>query len=222
LINLGLVALFQGQYPEANASLEKALDQAHQIGDGKGETEALIYLSLLRHQQGNNAFAREHAEEALRFAEQAGDLRSKGHALTHLGHALLGLQRAADAEQAYTEPLALRRELGEAHRAVETLAGLARSALARDQLQRAADHVDEILAYLEKASLDGTDEPIRVLLTCHKVLKAQGDERERKSLATAQELFEKRAARIEDPQLHRSYAKNIPSHVELTTTLRQA
>jgi len=222
LINLGLTALYQGQYGDADPYLEKALEQARQIGDGKGETEALIYLSLLRHQRGDDTAARTHAEQALRLAEQAGDLRSKGHALTHLGHALLGLRRAAEAEQAYTKALALRRELGEAHRAVETLAGLARSALAQDELRHATDCVEEILTYLKTASLDGTDEPIRILLTCHKVLEAQGDGRGTQVLAAAKELFENHAAHIQDPELRRSYAKNIPSHVELADTVRRA
>lgn len=156
------------------------------------------------------------------MAEDAGDLRSEGHGLTHLGHALLALGLSAEAEQAYSKALALRRELGEAHRAVETLAGLARAALAQDKLRQATEDVEEILTYLETGSLDGNDEPIRILLTCHRVLEAQGDERAHAILATAQNLFEKQAGRIQDPQLRRSYAEDIPSHAELTSILRRA
>ena len=116
--------------------------------------------------------------------------------------------------------LALRRELGKDHLALESLAGLARLALATGDLARALAHVEEILAALETHTLDGTDEPLRVYLTCVQVLAANDDPRAPAVLDAAHTLLQTRAARIHDDSLRQTFLHDVPEHRELLERYR--
>jgi hypothetical protein len=54
--------------------------------------------------------------------------------------------------------------------------------------------VEEILGLMESHTLEGTEEPIRVYLTCYRVLMANQDPRAKELLNTAFRLVEERAA----------------------------
>jgi hypothetical protein len=71
------------------------------------------------------------------------------------------------------------------------------------------------MSHLETGSLDGTYEPMRVYLTCYRVLEASKDPRAAEVLATAHSLLQERAAKIEDEEMRRSFLENVPAHREL-------
>ena len=134
-----------------------------------------------------------------------------------LGHALLGLGRLEGAAEAYQNSVALRRELGRPNLAMESLAGLARVALAQGDLARAQAHAEEILSHLETGTLHGAISPFQVYLTCYRVLKAGQDTRAQEILATAYGLLQERAARITDEELRRSFLENVATHREIVS-----
>ena len=215
LINLGIVSLYQGDYAGGKVHQEHSLRISRETGDRRGEVEALVYLSLLCHHLGDNEAARQYSQEALSIAQDIGDRRNQSHALTHLGHALAGLGRPVEAGAAYRQALALRRESGERHRAMETLAGLARVSLAQGDLPQALSQVEEILSFLETGTLDGTDEPFQVYLTCYRVLRANQDGRAAPILTTAYRLLQERATRISAADMRRLFLENVAAHREL-------
>jgi hypothetical protein len=92
------------------------------------------------------------------------------------------------------------------------LAGLARVSLAEGNLAEAQAQVEEILAYLDTGSLEGTDEPLRIYLTCYDVLKAGRKPRAQEVLARAYDLLQQWANRIADEDLRRSLLKNVRVH----------
>jgi hypothetical protein len=95
-----------------------------------------------------------------------------------LGHALAGQARWLDADAAYQAALAIQHELGELDRAAEPHAGLSRVALKNGDLAVARTHADAILAVLESGdTLNNTDQPLRIYLTCYQVLAATRDQR---------------------------------------------
>jgi predicted ATPase len=220
LINMGIISLYVGSHDEAKRHLQEALTLSREIGDRRGETEALIYLSLLAHHLGDDKVARTHGEQALRLAKKSRDLRNRGHALTHLGHALAGLGHMQEAAEAYEEAIELRRQSGEHHRAAESLAGLARVSLALGRPAEALSHVEEILGYLDMNTLDGTDEPFRIYLSCFRVLEANDDDRAQNVLLRARKLFDERLRNIEKPKLRRSFIEHVPSHSKLAREWR--
>jgi class 3 adenylate cyclase/predicted ATPase len=220
--DLGAISLYQGDYAQARDYLEQALHRYREIGDRLGETLMLAYLGFLLHQVGDNAAGREHSQQALELAQEIGDRHSQGYALTFLGHALSAEGSQAAAADAYQQALELRQAASQPHLAMEPLAGLARVALAGDDLAQARQYVDEILAYLQEGTLEGTDEPIQVYLTCYRVLQCAGaTARAHELLATAHELLQERAAKIRDPQMQQSFLENIATHCELLREIQR-
>jgi Asp-tRNA(Asn)/Glu-tRNA(Gln) amidotransferase C subunit len=98
---------------------------------------------------------------------------------------------------------------------VESIAGLACVRLAQGQVDAALAHAEEILDYLEENTLDGAIEPLRVHVTCHRVLRAQEDPRADELLARAHALLQQRAATITDAALRQSFLQNVPAHQEI-------
>jgi tetratricopeptide (TPR) repeat protein len=215
LSNLGEIARSLGDYATAKGCYEQRLHICREIGDRRGENIALANLSLISHTGGNNEAAQEYALQMLDIARQIGHRSHQGYALNNLGHALAGLNRLAEAADAYRQAVALRHELGEHFLDIESLAGLARVCLAEGKLAEAQAHVDEILSYLKTRTLDGTDEPMRVYLTCYQVLKANQDPRASELLTTTYDLLQERAGAIMEEELRRSFLRNVNAHREI-------
>jgi DNA-binding SARP family transcriptional activator/Tfp pilus assembly protein PilF len=215
LDNLGLILGEDGEYARARTHHEQSLAISREIGDRSFECNSLTNLGLLSHQIEDHETAREHAEQAIRIAIDIGARRLQSDGLTILGHALAGLGQWAEAAAAYQRALDVRRELGQHNLAMESLAGLARISLARGELALAQTRVKEILSYLETNTLDGTEEPFRVYLTCYQVFKAEADPRASDILGMAYHLLQARAAQIGDEALRGSFLENVPAHREL-------
>jgi citrate synthase len=108
------------------------------------------------------------------------------------------------------------------HLVTDPLAGLARVAMAQGDLAQAQAHIEEIVAHLESGSLDGTDEPFRIYLTCHRVLRANGDPRAEALLDTARRLLQEDAAKIGDEGLRRSFLENVAAHRQILAAWKEA
>jgi tetratricopeptide (TPR) repeat protein len=228
LTGVGLNALAQGDYGAARDALADSRRLLRDFPEQDvfardDEAYAQSALALLHHQLGEDEQAQEYARRALEIHRTTFGPHRPALALTRLGHALVGLGELEEGRAAYQEALGLRRELGQAHLATEPLAGLARVALARGDLTGAGRYIDEILSHLEKGApgsggghpLNGTDEPIRILLTCYQVLRAYRDSRADKVLAEAYQLLQERSAKIEDAALRRSYLENVRANREI-------
>jgi hypothetical protein len=127
----------------------------------------------------------------------------------------MGLGHLTKAATSYRQGLDLRTEMGERHLAMESMAGLARVSLAQNDLPLAQSQVEEILVYLETDTLEGTEEPIWIYLTCYRALHANQDPRAEDILTTAYDLLSEWAAKIEDDELRRSYLENVAFHREI-------
>jgi tetratricopeptide (TPR) repeat protein len=215
LNNLGLFSMHQGALQKARDLFSQALVIVREIGDRQNEASILSNIALLWHSSGNDVISHETGQLAAQISHELGDRSTEAEALTHIGHALSGLERLHEAAHAYRRGLAIRRELGEENMAMESLAGLARVAIAQGDVAQAQIWVEEILNHLTTGTLDGTYEPMRVYLTCYRVLEASGDARSEEVLATAHSLLQEQAAKIENKEMRRSFLENVPAHREL-------
>jgi len=213
--NLGVLYDQQGNYAQARTYYEQSLRIRREIDDRIGECMALTNMGLLFHNLGDDEAAKEHSQQGLRIAQEIGERRWQGFALTNLGHALEGQGLMAEAAQSYRQAVEIRGELGERNLAIESLAGLARASLGQKDLSLALTHVEEILDHLEDKTLDGTDEPFRIYLTCYRVLRANQDPRAQDVLAEAHRLLQERAARISDEETRRLFLENVTAHREI-------
>ncbi len=188
----------------------------------------MICNALDQYREGQDCF-----QESLRLCREIGDRRFEGYALSGLADGLVGLGRLTAAIDVYRQAIDIRRTLGQQHLVVESLAGLSRALwqagtapALRGSMAGASEQaratVDEILAYLEAGgSLEGTEEPFQVYLTCYKLLSAQGDPRARVILDTAYARLQAHAARIPDRRQRRSFLENVACHREIVAAAGQ-
>lgn len=216
LINLASLLQLLGNYTAARR-LRAVPGIKQELSDRPGEVWGLVYLSLLFHQLGNQSVAENYARQALHSAVEIGDRHNQATALANLGHALTAQRHYEQAEEMYTQSLILRQELGQETMAMEAYAGLARAALLGGRPGKALEYVDHILAFLEDKSLDGTDEPFRVWLTCYQVLEAGHDERAGECLQRGYDLLMERSGQIQDPELRHSFLENVSAHQSLVS-----
>jgi len=211
----GLVYHHLGDHESARDQYEQYLRGCHEVGDRRGVPIALSQLGLLSHHVGDDETAREYAQEALQIVRQQGARLYEGAILICLGHALLGLGSLDEAAQTYGQSLDLLQASERPRFAMDALSGLARIRVAQGDLSQAQAHVEEILCYLEDHTL-GTvcqlEEPLRIHLTCYRVLQANGDSRAEDILEEAHTLLQERAAKISDEEERRSYLQNVAAH----------
>jgi class 3 adenylate cyclase/tetratricopeptide (TPR) repeat protein len=212
---LGDIAFYHGEYEAARELYERAWRLSREVSFRRYEVHALSHLGLIASLQGDHERALALGEEALAVARPAGQLRSEAYAHLALGHAYLGLGRLDEAAAAYRQSTSIRREIGQPHLAVESVAGSARVDLARGDLTAALAHVEEILASLQTRTLDGTSERFRIYLTCCEVLRAAGDPRLGRLLKRAGRELRAMAQTIEDEDARRSFLQNVPWHREI-------
>jgi len=223
LSNLGTVYCDLGDYEAARDYHQQALHIRITIGDHWGEAVSLVNLGLVHHGLVDNETARAHCHQALTIQREIGDRRGQGYSLTYLGHALEDLGELETAARAYAEAMRLRRELGQHGLAIDDLAGLARVALAQNNPARALEHVEEILAWIDTNSSQGIEYPVRVYLTCYRILRAtaHGDtsaiDRARAVLSKAHTTLLEQAANISDNALRRKFLENVQANRETMT-----
>ena len=58
-------------------------------------------------------------------------------------------------------------------------------------------------------------EPLRIYLTCYRVLLANGEPSAGKVLGAAHRLLQERAAKIDEEDLRRSFLENVAAHREI-------
>jgi len=164
--------------------------------------------------------ALELAEQALRIGQEIGSSRYQGYAWMTRGHALAALERFPEAREAYQRARSIRVETRMSHQEMESVAGLASVALATGDAQEAQGYAGELLAYLERASLHGTEEPFWIRLVCFRVLQAHQDARAEVLLEKAHQLLQEWAGRLHDEALRRSFL-GITAHRQLLEEWRR-
>ncbi len=212
LNNLSEIAVKSGYYTLARTYNDQALRLSRETEDVENEVFALANLTLILYNQGEYETALPHAQTMLNIARDFDSRSEQAHALMLLGHVTLEAKYLDEAAGAYRQALALQRDLNLANRAMESIAGLARVALARGDLPGAQEQVEAILSHLKTASLDGTDNPFQVYLTCYQVLSACRDDRALSLLSEACSMLRQQAAQLEDESRQEMFLGDVPAH----------
>ena len=214
--NMGWLCGLLGDYQKAQTYVEQALQIAREVGDRNTETLSLINLSSHAGAMGQFAPAIEYAEQGLSLARQSSDRNAQAWALTYLGHGLfecgmrtrLGMhtRRPSSCVAIWISRRWLQ-SLPPAWRAFRLLEGDSASAKM---------HVDAILAQLEQdGTLEGTDQPLRVYLSCYLVLSGMDDPRAKAILNTAHDMLKTRANGIADPSARQMFLEKITYNREI-------
>jgi tetratricopeptide (TPR) repeat protein len=212
---LGRCALAQGDQPRARRLLTQALHTGQGASAAKGHTWALLGVGRLALEQGDEREAQRLAEQALSLAQRSWQRRAERFAQHLRGQALAGQGLREQAAVALHEALQLDQTLGYPHLAVTCRADLARVALAAGDLAGATAEAGAVLAYLERRTPLGTEEPLDLYLACSEVLLATGDPRAEEVLAAGHALLHERAAQFADAEQRRLFLERVPVHSRL-------
>ncbi|MBX3011889.1 MAG: tetratricopeptide repeat protein [Caldilineaceae bacterium] len=215
LTNLGNNNFDIGDYEAAYTCHQQALEICREIGDQEGEAISLDTLGLIWQHLGHAARARTHFEQALTIQRQISDQRSEGFTLTHLGHTLYALGDCQAAKAIFQQAYALRLELQEESHAIDSLAGLARSALGQNQLPQALAYIDQCITWLQTQGTDGLEFPVLAYLIGYQVLRSAAQanlvarEQARALLTEGYALLQSRAAKIQDDLLRQQFLEAV-------------
>lgn len=190
----------------------------HREGVHEPALDALLFLSLLSHHQGNHELALSDAEQAWQIAQAMGSHLCQAGVLVAHGRALAGIPRPDDAVTVFHRALGLYAEIGGmAALTSAPRASLARVTLAQGQLEQALAHVEAILSLLPTDEFVVLDERFEIYLTCYRVLEAIGDVRAASLLQRAERPLRARAEHISDDALRWSFLENVAAHHAILT-----
>ncbi len=216
LNNLGWIAGLQGDYRKARRFSERNLLVCREAGERYAEIYTLINLSAYAEALEDFEAAIKYAEQGLELARQSGEASGEAWALTYLGHTLFAVGQFERAQDCYRAAVQIRRGLDQGVLETEPAAGSARTALFLGEESLARETVERVLSFIQKdASLEGTDQPIRVYLNCYLVLTALNDPRAGNILAQGCELLNTRAAGIADAAAREMFLEGVSFHREI-------
>ncbi|MEZ4572304.1 MAG: hypothetical protein R2849_18705 [Thermomicrobiales bacterium] len=204
------------------------------LGDDAGSQEYLDQflhviddIDAIRRRLGSVALAVRHyhagdAEQALVYARRAvitarvgGQSRGPRRCLVVTAQILAGMNRLAEATDAYQRAIALCDGVDSASEAINARAALAQIALERGDESSARAYANLILATLAEHPDGCVDQPGAVYLACYQVLDAIGDPRATEILDKAYHQLLEYANGIVDERRRRSFLENVTAHREL-------
>lgn len=214
-INIGISCDQMGDYNGALDATLHAQTIEREVSDPQARCTLLANLSLHYHHLGDHSQALLCANRAIELANGIEMPSMAAYGYDFLGHALLALGRADKAEYAYREALQLREQSGLTILGFESRAGLARVALARNDIQAATDWVEPVAEHLLRTELKGVEEPLRVYWTIFQVMQATNDPRTQPILARAVARLQQSARQISDPISRQRYLTQVDAHQRL-------
>ncbi|HEX9028844.1 MAG TPA: adenylate/guanylate cyclase domain-containing protein [Anaerolineales bacterium] len=226
LLVLSSVSMHLGDFERAQTELSRSQAVFREAGIRFSECEGLLLQGLIALAQGDPQAALQHGQEALRLGQELKMQRELSHARLIVGRALVGLGRAAAAQETFVEALQGSLELWDAGLILACRAGLALAYRLGGSHELAVQAIQPVLAYLyppDRASsgemplevLDGLEEPLWVLLACSQILETAGDPRAAHLLDAAGRLVQARLSLIDDEAMRSAYLA-IPIHREIS------
>jgi non-specific serine/threonine protein kinase len=149
LMDLGFIALYQGEYRAAHNHFADCLAATRTAGHRINEALALNLLGWVATLQADYATARIRREESLALARAVADSWAISVALGALGHALLRQSELTAARRLLEEGVALQRQIGERFMLAYTLDALGQLATAEGHFAEARTALRESLRLRE-------------------------------------------------------------------------
>ena len=216
--NLGEIERLLGNYEAAFDLFQAGRRLCGEIGQRLADAYMLCNVAHVAFLRGDAAGSIGWATEAMRLAEELKDRDLQATLRCVRAHAHVALGEWDDAAACYRSSLALFREIGRPTMPPEPIAGLARIALARGDVEGAMTMIGEVVAHFDAGgSVDGTEDPIWVYLTCHDVLAAAGSPRAGEFLTIAHQLVRERAALLGDEE-RASFLGSVPTNRAVVAT----
>ena len=220
--NLGDAERQLGNYDAAFGWFEAGRRLSSEIGQRMADAYLLCNMAHVAFLRGDAPGSIEWSNQASEIAQHLNDPDLRAALMCTRGHAFAAMQRVAEAAASYQESVSIYHALGRNTMPPEPIAGLARLALARGAVVEAMHIAADIVAHFDAGgSVDGTEDPLWIHLTCHQVLAAAGSPRAGEFLARAHDLLMQRAAPLEDAE-RATFLGNVPSHRAIAAAWAEA
>ena len=219
--SMGDVQRCLGNFQEAVDLGNAATRLYREIGFTTYEALTQLNIATAMRLMGDATGALGPAMRGLELARQEGnaDLCAAGALVAGDVRRVLG--NFDEAATYYREALGLYRQVRREMMAIECLTGLARVALAAGRRDEAQELIDQVTRYLDAGgTVDGTEDPIGIYLSCHKVLTALGDDRDGAYLRGGHAVLMERASPLE-PADREGVLRRVPSHRALIDAFEQ-
>jgi tetratricopeptide (TPR) repeat protein len=222
-----------GEYGRAVGAYEQAIEVTADLDQHVGSVlMSLAGLTLVHSLNGEHDTALSYAARLLERVKQPAMFRGVARSLEAWASLVMANTAAeqGDLDAAYdhyTHVDGIFRDATEAvmirsNMRLDAIAGLARLAAVRRHTSLALQHVAVLLEQLSAGPVDGAQEPIRIYLTCYRILAAHDDPRAPEILKAGYRVLMARAASIDDLALRRSYLENVAANRELLAAARAA
>jgi predicted ATPase len=205
----------QADFSAARNAYEQVLKIRRELGNDQNESATLGRLGQVCLEMGDYEAALGSFKEAQQLNRENGDRWGEGYSLNYLGNVYCELGDFERARGYYEESLTIRERLGPEHMVCEPLAGLALVSLEMGELDEAMGYVERVWPYIERPTLSGVTDLLRVYLACVRVLRAGEDGRFGPLLRRANELLEERSGRITNEVHRKVYLEDVATNREL-------
>ena len=210
--NLGEIEYVLGNYETAFDLLQTGRRVSQEIGQRMTDAYLLCNMAHITFLRGDAAAAIGLSDEAQNAARQLQDPDLQASLLNTRGHAYAALGNVDEAATCYRKAVSIYQEIGRTTMPPEPIAGMARLALARGSVIEAMSSIADVIAHFDAGgSVDGTEDPPWIYLTCHQVLAAAGSPRAAEFLTKAHEILMQRAEPLA-PAERGTFLGNVPSH----------
>ncbi len=210
--NLGETEQQLGNYDAALELFQTGRRLSAEIGQRYADSYLLCNMAVSALRRGDSIASIGWSTQAMQLAEQTQDRDLQAALYSVRAHAHVELGELDEAAVCYQASLALFRELGRSTMPPEPIAGLARVALAKGDVEGAMANVAEIVAHFDGGgSIDGTEDPLWIYLTCHNVLASVNSPRAAEFLAIAHTLLCERAAALGNEE-RAAFLANVPTN----------
>ncbi len=164
LTNLGNVALFEGNFKEAEDHFSKCLATYEETGAILERLDVLNSMGIVKREKGDYLKARELFTEALSRAEELGNPSAISKTLVNLGNTVANLGEYEEAKKLYKRSLDIYDKLGERWVKAMILHNLGELAYIQDQKEKARPYLIESLAmFRELCDMWAMSRPINLL-----------------------------------------------------------
>ncbi|MCP5095837.1 MAG: tetratricopeptide repeat protein [Chloroflexi bacterium] len=212
---LGAVTAVLGHYKRAKSYQRDALTIFKQIGDLIGTGYTLAHLGSIHIQLNNLESAREHCHQAMQYAQEAEHLALQSWVATLLGHTLAKSGKSDRAIERYKAAVTLLETGTELNIALNARAGLATLLLQNHQEVSAQETVTPIIQYLDNHSLDGSNHPFFICLSCIKALFSNQQKQAISLLTATYTQLKMWADQLQSGSDKERFLKGTPSRQEI-------
>lgn len=216
LLELGQLYDKIGQFSKAEEYFDAGYKIILDVKDTARECSFFTQKALLYHHIGKHNLSHDLSLKAINQAKEIGDKEVEASGLLINGHSLVALGNLNEARSAYLQSLSIRKNMDQVHLFSEPKAGLARIAMLEEKTDEALQLVDQILRAFEDHDMNGCEEPLRVYLTCFRVLEANKDPRAEDVLRKSYAILDKRASMIEEQDLQKTFLESVVVNREIS------